>query len=86
MGLVGFIHHNKRTARVLHQWIMERYAITTNKDSGITNNPNDWQVENPRYIFNLLLSIIRVSVETVRIVEGLGGVGKLKVWTNTVKV
>jgi predicted helicase len=53
------------------EWIMERYAITTNKDSGITNNPNDWQVENPRYIFNLLLSIIRVSVETVRIVENL---------------
>jgi len=57
------------------EWIMERYAITTNKDSGITNNPNDWQPENPRYIFNLLLSIIRVSMETVRIVEGLGGVG-----------
>lgn len=45
---------------------MLSYAITTNKDSSITNNPNDGQSENPRYIFNLLLSIIRVSVETLR--------------------
>lgn len=55
------------------EWIMERYAITTHKDSGITNNPNDWSVEvgNPRYILDLLLSVINVSVQTVNIVEGL---------------
>jgi len=32
---------------------MERYTITPNKDSGITNNPNDWQPENPRYFSRL---------------------------------
>lgn len=55
------------------EWIMERYQITTHKDSGITNNPNDWSAEvgNPRYILDLLLSIINVSVQTVEIVEGL---------------
>ena len=55
------------------EWIMERYAVTTNKDSGITNNPNDWaeEVGNPRYILDLLLSIINVSVQTVDIVNGL---------------
>lgn len=55
------------------EWIMERYQITTHKDSGITNNPNDWskEVGNPRYILDLLLSIINVSVKTVDIVEGL---------------
>ena len=55
------------------EWIMERYAITTHKDSGIKNNPNDWAVEHnkPRYILDLLLSVIAVSVETVEIVEGL---------------
>jgi predicted helicase len=54
-------------------WIMERYQITINKDSGIKNDPNDWAVEvgNPRYILDLLLSIIHVSCETVDIVEGL---------------
>lgn len=55
------------------EWIMERYQITTHKDSGITNDPNDWSREHnqPRYILDLLLSIINVSVQTVNIVEGL---------------
>ena len=54
-------------------WIMERYQVKTDKKSGITNNPNDWSKEhnNPSYIFDLLLSIINVSVQTVDIVEGL---------------
>ncbi len=58
------------------EWIMERYQITTHKESGIRNNPNDWAAEvgNPRYILDLLLSIINVSVQTVEIVEGLPGV------------
>lgn len=55
------------------EWIMERYQITTHKDSGIKNNPNNWvdEVGNPRYILDLLLSVINVSVQTVDIVEGL---------------
>lgn len=55
------------------EWIMERYQVTSNKDSGIKNDPNNWATEvgNPRYILDLLLSIINVSVQTVRIVEGL---------------
>ena len=55
------------------EWIMERYQIAIDKESGIKNNPNDWadEVGNPRYILDLLLSIINVSVQTVDIVEGL---------------
>lgn len=55
------------------EWIMERYAVTINKDSGIRNDPNDWakEVGNPHYILDLLLSVINVSVQTVEIVEGL---------------
>lgn len=55
------------------EWIMERYQITTHKESGITNNPNDWANEQgkPRYILDLLLSIINVSCQTVDIVAGL---------------
>ena len=47
--------------------------IITDKKSGITNNPNDWSLEHekPRYIFDLLLSIINVSVQTVDIVNNL---------------
>jgi predicted helicase len=55
------------------EWIMERYAVTTHKESGITNDPNDWakEVGNPRYILDLLLSIINVSMQTVDIVSNL---------------
>ena len=55
------------------EWIMERYQLTTHKESGIKNDPNDWAVEvgNPRYILDLLLSIINLSVKTVEIVESL---------------
>ena len=54
-------------------WIVERYRVTTDKRSGITNDPNDWaeEVGNPRYILDLLLSVINVSVQTVEIVENL---------------
>ena len=55
------------------EWIMERYQVATHKESGITNDPNDWakEVGKPGYILDLLLSIINVSVKTVEIVEGL---------------
>ena len=55
------------------EWIMERYQITTHKESAIRNDPNDWATEvgNPRYILDLLLSIINVSVQTVEIVKVL---------------
>jgi predicted helicase len=54
-------------------WILERYQVTTDKKSGITNNPNDCadEVGNPTYILDLLLSVINVSVQTVDIVNEL---------------
>lgn len=55
------------------EWIMERYQVTTDAKSGITNNPNDWSREHgdEKYIFNLVLRIITVSVETMKIVNAL---------------
>lgn len=59
------------------EWIMERYAITVDKDSGISNNPNDWS-DNPRYILDLVKRIVRVSVETVKIVNALPALNEQK--------
>jgi predicted helicase len=55
------------------EWIMERYQVKTDKKSGIANDPNDWaeEVGNPRYILDVLLSVINVSVQTVDIVAEL---------------
>ena len=62
------------------EWIMDRYQIKVDKKSGIKNDPNDWakEVGNPRYILDLLLSVINVSVKTVDIVEGLPTLKNLK--------
>ena len=55
------------------EWILEKYQVTTDKASGIKNDPNDWAKEHnkPRYILDLLLSVISLSVATVKIVKGL---------------
>lgn len=55
------------------EWIMERYAVTQDSKSLIINDPNDWSREhqNPTYIFDLLLSVINLSVQTVDIVNSL---------------
>ncbi len=49
---------------------MERYAVTVDKDSGIRNDPNDWS-EDPTYIVNLVKRMVRVSLETMEIVNTL---------------
>ena len=51
-------------------WIIERYQIKTDKDSKITNNPNDWS-DNPHHILDLIRKVVTVSVETVKIVKQL---------------
>ena len=55
------------------EWIMERYQVTQDKDTLIKNDPNNWAIEHekPRYILDLLLSVIEVSVRTVEIVNNL---------------
>ena len=54
-------------------WIMERYAVTIDKASQIKNDPNDWsrEHEQPRYILDLLLSVIMLSCQTVDIIKSL---------------
>ena len=53
--------------------IIDRYQVTTDKTSGIVNDPNDWarEVGDSRYILDLIGRVTTVSVETVSIVNGL---------------
>ena len=55
-------------------WVVERQCVKTDKDSGIINDANDWALEtmnNPKYPLELFQRVIRVSLETLKIVEGL---------------
>ena len=51
------------------EWVVNQYRVKTDARSGIVNNPND--AANPRYIVALIGSVITVSLETCKIVEGL---------------
>lgn len=55
------------------EWVMERYQVWEDKDSGIKDDPNDWCREHndPSYILNLVKRVIRVSMDTVKIVRAL---------------
>lgn len=55
------------------EWVMERYVVKTDPASQITNDPNDWcrEHDDPKYIYNLLLRLITVSLETMKIVRAL---------------
>lgn len=57
-------------ARSAIEWIIDRYWVKTDKDSGIVNDPNDWS-DDPRYIIDLLKRIVTVSLETMKIVDAL---------------
>lgn len=52
------------------EWIIDQYQVKTDRKSGITDDPNDYS-ENEKYIFNLLLRIINVSVQTVDLIKSL---------------
>lgn len=56
------------------EWIMERQAVTTHKDSGIVNDANLWATEtmgNARYPLELFQRVVTVSIETMKIVRAL---------------
>lgn len=59
------------------EWLIRQYQVTTDKASGIVNDPNQWGIEhgNPRYILDLLQKVVTVSVRTVEIVENLPPLG-----------
>lgn len=52
------------------EWVIDRYQVKTDKASGIVNAPNDYS-DNPRYIVNLIESLIMVSIDTMDIIDGL---------------
>ncbi len=54
-------------------WLLDRYQVKIDKESGIVNDPNDWGAEigNPRYIIELVKRVTTVSVETMAIVRTL---------------
>jgi hypothetical protein len=55
------------------EWVIDQYQVSTDKRSGITNDPN--RADNPQYILRLIGQVITVSLETVKIVRALPPLG-----------
>ena len=56
------------------QWVIGRQCIKTDSASEIVNDANRYAVEtmeNPAYPLDLLLRIIRVSIETINVVNAM---------------
>jgi predicted helicase len=51
-------------------WVIDQYQVSTDKRSGIVNDPN--RLDDEGYIVRLIQQIITVSLETVRLVEEIG--------------
>lgn len=54
------------------EWVVDQYRVTEDERSGIRSDPN--REDDPQYIVRLVGQVVRVSLETVRIVRGLPGV------------
>ncbi len=55
------------------EWVIDQYQVSTDKRSGITNDPN--RDDDPEYIVRLIGQVITVSLETVKIVGALPALG-----------
>ncbi|MDQ3920680.1 MAG: helicase [Acidobacteriota bacterium] len=55
------------------EWVIDQYQLTTDRRSGITNDPN--RPEDPQYILRLVAQVVNVSLETVKLVRELPELG-----------
>ena len=51
------------------EWVIDQYQVCEDKRSGIRSDPN--RADDPEYIVRLVGQVVRVSLETVRIVNAL---------------
>lgn len=72
-GIPEEAHEYQVNGRSALEWVIDRYQVKTDKKSLITNDPNDYcrAVNNPRYIVDLIMRLVTVSLETQKLVGTL---------------
>lgn len=72
-GIPERAHDYVLGSRSALDWVLNQYQIKTHKDSGIINDPNTWGAERgqPTYIYDLLRSVVTVSMRTLDVVDSL---------------
>ncbi len=71
-GIPAEAHGYEVNGRTPLGWLVDRYRIVTDRESGIVNDPNAW-FDDPRDLIAAIRRVVHLSVETVRIVDGLPG-------------
>lgn len=53
-------------------WVLDQYQYNVDKESGIIDDPNTYdEVKGGKYVFDLILSLITVSLETQKLIKEL---------------
>ena len=68
-GIPAEVYDYRLGNRSALEWVVDQYRVKTDKRSGIVNDPN--RESEPRYIVDLIASVITVSLKTVEIVKNL---------------
>ena len=72
-GIPAKAYEYRLGARSALEWVINQYCVKTDKRSGIVNDPN--RADDPQYILKLIGKVLTISLETVKIVEGLPELG-----------
>lgn len=68
-GIPAEVYEYRLGNRSALDWIIDQYEVSTDRRSGITNDPN--RADDPQYICRLIGQVITVSLETVQLVRRL---------------
>jgi len=68
-GIPAEVLEYKLGNRSALEWVIDQYQVSTDQRSGILSDPN--REDDPEYIVKLVGQVVRVSVETVKIVNAL---------------
>ena len=68
-GIPAAVYDYRLGNRSALEWVVDQYRVKVDKRSGIVNDPN--RDDEPRYIVDLIGSVITVSLKTVEIVKNL---------------
>ena len=73
-GIPPEAHRYEVNGRTPLDWLIDRYHVVQDTQSGIVNDPNAW-FDKPEDLLAAIERVVHVSVETVRIVDGLPKLG-----------
>ena len=68
-GIPPEVYEYRLGNRSALHWIIDQYQVSEDQRSGIVSDPN--REDDPEYIVRLIGQVVKVSLETVRIVKGL---------------